>query len=541
MNISEIKLKNFLIHEDTTITLPETGVVVVSGENGHGKSTPIDAVYYALCGKTLRGTPPMTADTDRCAVSLATDVIEIQRGQKKSRKTLSFNKPGEQPVEYETNTKAGDAISAIVDPDNWLRLSVFNANMSSFGKDTDTNRKKFLERILGIEHYDQAYRACLGDCNTAQKSADKMSAELDILVERLSGLYDRLSAELVDVYAEDSGDETQLQLQLQTEIVQLRKRVTELSSESGDFTAKLAESNAELRQLRQKLQLLSNGNCPTCDQEIPDEMVHMLSCSVGTKETEIADVSSKLSERKLEVAKHVSEINEQLHAKQDQLTDVSATIRARSQRNTEIERMTRLRDAAQSQVEDTELALLDLQSALAEHQATVRLKRAVSEVLGPKGFRSKIIAEALEGLSVYANRVLEQLGSSIRVSMSPYSESQQGTVSETIGLQIEGAGGGYGYKALSSGQQRRIDVALLLASAAVAGSDGTLFLDEIFDSLDANATDKIVEMVQELAESRCVVIITHRRDLADSIRASVHYHVVNGEVSSVHDQVHAYV
>ena len=52
--ISSVKLHNFLSHKDTELSF-DNGVTVFIGENGAGKSSIIEAITFALFGKTRRG------------------------------------------------------------------------------------------------------------------------------------------------------------------------------------------------------------------------------------------------------------------------------------------------------------------------------------------------------------------------------------------------------------------------------------------------------------------------------------------------------
>ena len=52
--ITSVKLHNFLSHKDTELSF-DNGVTVFIGENGAGKSSIIEAITFALFGKTTRG------------------------------------------------------------------------------------------------------------------------------------------------------------------------------------------------------------------------------------------------------------------------------------------------------------------------------------------------------------------------------------------------------------------------------------------------------------------------------------------------------
>ena len=55
MLITEIKLENFRSYEFLELPL-ESGINLIYGSNGSGKSTIIESIYYALSGKSFRTT-----------------------------------------------------------------------------------------------------------------------------------------------------------------------------------------------------------------------------------------------------------------------------------------------------------------------------------------------------------------------------------------------------------------------------------------------------------------------------------------------------
>ena len=80
-----------------------------------------------------------------------------------------------------------------------------------------------------------------------------------------------------------------------------------------------------------------------------------------------------------------------------------------------------------------------------------------------------------------------------------------------IEFSASGVGGKHGYDGASSGQRRRIDIAMALAMADNSryGKRGTLWLDEVFDSLDEDGIDQVVNLVSQLAQQRQVILLTH--------------------------------
>ena len=176
--------------------------------------------------------------------------------------------------------------------------------------------------------------------------------------------------------------------------------------------------------------------------------------------------------------------------------------------------------------------LEDAQDAFYEAQTEAGILAACERVLGLKGVRAHVLGKALSGVEAVANSWLVRIaGSGLVLSLKPYSEKKSGGTKEAISLEVEGAGGGYGYKASSGGERRRIDVAILLALADIAGAahgieGGTLFFDEVFDSLDADGVERVIDALQDLAKDRAVLVISHNPDFVARLSPAKHVHLV---------------
>ena len=153
--------------------------------------------------------------------------------------------------------------------------------------------------------------------------------------------------------------------------------------------------------------------------------------------------------------------------------------------------------------------------------------------------RAQVLGKALGGIEAVANRWLAEIaGPGFSLELRPYTEKKTGGVNDKISLEVHGAGGGYGYRASSGGERRRIDVALLLAlaevaSAALGDETGTLWFDEVFDTLDADGVEAVGRTLEELAAERVVVVISHSQTLAAELRPALRLLADEGRIEAV--------
>ena len=87
--------------------------------------------------------------------------------------------------------------------------------------------------------------------------------------------------------------------------------------------------------------------------------------------------------------------------------------------------------------------------------------------------------------------------------------------------------GGRPYRAWSTGQRRRVDVALLLAlqqtaQLAAGGTGWTVWVDEVGDGLDTEGRRLLVDVLHQLAEDRAVVVITHDEEMMRGLQPVHH-------------------
>ncbi|HET7131482.1 MAG TPA: hypothetical protein VFJ95_04505, partial [Gammaproteobacteria bacterium] len=158
------------------------------------------------------------------------------------------------------------------------------------------------------------------------------------------------------------------------------------------------------------------------------------------------------------------------------------------------------------------------------------------KVLGVRGVRGYFLEHVLRSIEDAANAWLLRLCGNhgeMRLSLSPQSEKVAGGVRDVIAMKVSYGGGTY--QSSSRGERRRVDVAMMLATAQLHdeshdGEARTLWFDEPFDALDPAGVEAAATVLQELAERQPVVVISHNEQLVRLLRPEAHYKVAGGRV-----------
>lgn len=547
MHVEKVTLRNILRHANTTLDMPESSVVALTGANGHGKSSLVEAVSVALWGKTLRGTPAWSAP-DASAyvrVRLGETVLHVTRSLAKGSASLVWHEDGGAPTKFETATKAQEALELLVGAHEvWRRASVFSSSdADSFSGASDGERKRMFESVLGVDRFDPALKQCRLDLQKAEHNAVVALKDHDLAIERLGHARTR-KADAEKAAAASAGEDP---APLEAKAAELRALLKSTDGDIAGMRAKLREGDkagaehvALARQLAQTLERLRGEQCPTCEQRISPLHRAKLGQAQSVAQAKAAVAAKEAQTTAALIEQDFKELGEERDALVRRLTE--AETRARTALA-----LAKSREHAAAVVREMATIIAEFETkaaaahaALEKAEAALGELRACEKVLGLKGPRAQIVARALGGLEAITNAWLERLaGPGLEVRISPFTETKTAGANDKIAFEVEGAGGGYGYRATSGGERRRLDVALLLALGEfVAGANGrevgTIFADEVFDALDDDGRPAVANVLHTLAsEGRTVIVITHLDAFVRELSPDVQWRAERGVVTRV--------
>lgn len=248
IELEHLEAKNFLSYENFAVNFKELLPVPYAilgvnkdtgGSNGAGKSSILEAIYWALYGEKLRG-------------GIVSSVV--RRGFKNTEVNLTLRVNGKKYVisryrEHEKhgnsvsiNKNTGDAviinrdIAAIVASSSAFKMrTILDSNTTTFSKARPAERKEILDQILGFKWTEDKQDIVLDDYHRIDKEIVQCMTRQEIISRDIS------QAELVGVKEKEE---------------QLEQAVTQQTSDRKKIKTQIEEKEEELKHIAGQIRII---------------------------------------------------------------------------------------------------------------------------------------------------------------------------------------------------------------------------------------------------------------------------------------------
>jgi len=128
-----------------------------------------------------------------------------------------------------------------------------------------------------------------------------------------------------------------------------------------------------------------------------------------------------------------------------------------------------------------------------------------------KQFRSELSSEVLSVLSSRSNKILDSMGSDLRVEWQGFKVKSDGSLSDKITPKVVRNGEYHSYGSYSGGERARLEFANILASQYLINSTNEyggldfLFVDEITEGLDSLGLDSLIKSFSEMGLNAYII------------------------------------
>jgi DNA repair exonuclease SbcCD ATPase subunit len=553
--------KNFLStgNQPTTIMLDRSPTTLVIGANGSGKSTMLDALCFALYGKPFRsinkGQIVNSVNQRECHVELTFRVgsnrYRVVRGIKPNVFDIYLN-----DTLLNQDAKARDY-------QKHLESTVLKMNEKSFRQVVvlgstsyvpfmqlpTPHRREVIEDLLDIGVFSKmnvVLKARLSENKDALADAAKQIELFTDRIQTLKNLQSRGDEQREEriraVQAkidEIKGELGKRQADLEAAVAVYDEAANQETEDANDLRTKLSEyisAKAKMQDLVERNNrtiafFKDNDTCPTCQQDITAEYkkgeIAKRKAKVEEAEGIIQAASDKcdvLTERIQDIAKKADHLRTLRSNVKEAQSDVDY-LKKRIVDQQDL--LNSLNAESRDQAGETETKLEEYRADLkkwTDERAKLTDERGYLDLVGmmlkDTGIKTNIIRQYIPVMNQSINNYLNALGLSVNFTLDE-------NFNEVIRSRYRDE---FSYTNFSEGEKSRIDLAIMLTWRTIAkmknsASTNLLVLDEVFDgSLDANATEELVNILNQMEKDINIFVISHRNhELNDKFRSIIEF------------------
>jgi DNA repair exonuclease SbcCD ATPase subunit len=540
--------KNFLStgNYKTTLELTKDNNTLISGENGAGKSTMLDALCFSLFGKSFRGINipqlPNSINEKDCEVE-----IEFTVGRDSYRIFRSLK-----PKKFEI-FKNGDLLNQDAKSKDYQKILeeqilkmtyksfcqvviLGSSNYIPFMKLSAKDRRLVVENLLDIDVFSVMNTLVRARLQMAKEYIRDIDYKVEIVKskveekEKLIKTLEKKSSDSVESYkGEIKNSHTQIE-ELQEEIKKKKENVDHLYEQvkdKDDVPRRLLKMEGLEQQLKSKIKNIEknvkfyeeNDTCPSCKQDIQEHHKECVFKEKAEEKKEVEDGVGELIVNMTDTGKRLDDINSilqtvdtiqrQINEKQNQ---INSSLRYIGKMQNNIDEIV----GEGVEVEESKKELNELlgegKGYIGERKERVEDKHyyeIASVLLKDTGIKAKIIKHYLPIMNKLINKYLGDMDFFCQFDLDE-------NFDETIKSRHRDE---FSYYSFSEGERLRIDLSLLLAWREIARLKNSvncnlLILDEVFDSsLDTVGTEEFLKLLTTFGNRANIFVISHKSDI----------------------------
>lgn len=545
MNIQfkKIRWKNFLSTGNifTEVVLNNGKTTLISGANGAGKSTILDALVFGLYNKPFRKiNKPQLLNT----INQKDLLVEIEFSIGASTYLI---RRGMKPTVFEVFHN-GTMLDKTNDQQDELERNILKMNYKSFtqvvvlGSATYVpfmelqakDRRDIIEDLLDIQIFSTMNLLLKDKVSDSKEKISNNKYQLDLITAKIESVEEGNKSILR--IREGEVDRIKDRIRDHLDAVQRETScVEDIESQIDVILATIADKSSvkqkyeTLRNLRAELEIktkaldaelkfyTTHDDCPTCRQGIAHEFKHAAIDNKQSSKDEIQTASAKINARISSVEARLDEISsiedqiQKLHLKAgDHRAQIKISKGALVSCKAELE-------AAQKEVKQVDTSRLDElkkdMSQVQTDQQELYIEReafsVVATMLKDGGIKSRIIRQYIPIMNKLINKYLAAFDLFVDFQLDE-------NFNEVIKSRFRDT---FSYASFSEGEKLRINLAIMLTWRAVAKlrnsmSTNLLVMDETLDgALDGFGIENLIETLHSANSSDNIFVISHRGDM----------------------------
>ena len=554
-----VRYKNFLSSGNvfTDIQLDRAKTTLITGENGAGKSTMLDAITFGLFGKPFRkiNKPQLlnSINEKACVVEVEFIIgkkhILVRRGIKPNIFEIEVDKV---PLQQDANIR---------DFQEFLEKNILKLNYKSFtqiiilGNSSFVpfmqlkahDRRAIIEDLLDIQIFSSMGNILKTYVAENKLKLDENKTSKDLISNKINLKEDYIiqlknkTKTLITRFEKDIQKNLDQKTSILKEMSETNTKVDELLEQVND-AKQVTEKHDKLTEYQRSILrnvdseqknitfFESNDDCPTCKQNIDHAFKHKEIIQQQEKikefETAIAEIDKQLDEVRARL-QAIQSIQEDIQSYQTKTQSLNNNISAIDQYVEKIQKQIEATEEDTGDIKEEKKKLKEFEKELKEADTTREdlledneIYSVARNILRDEGIKARIVKQYLPIMNKLINKYLTQMNFFVSFNLDE-------NFNEEIKSRYRDD---FTYDSFSEGEKMRIDLALLFTWRSIAKlknsvNTNLLILDEVFDSsLDGEGTDEFMKIVNEQGSSTNVFVISHKGDtLYDKFRVHMRF------------------
>ncbi len=578
ITFTKIYFKNFLSYGNvpTEVDLDSHNLTMIQGENGTGKSTIIDAIFFALTGKPYRNIKisQLLNDVNQRALEVGLEfTVNDNTKYKIIRKLehhynvggdIEFYINGERQDENNSKRVLQDVVNNIVkiNSNTLKNILILNANQSkSFIDLSPKETRRVIEDLFGISIYAQMFDVIKNRYSVKKDSLEVNNKDLglykEILTEykenvgkmqKLKSDFEKNKAEQIVKINNDILDKQknleklaknyEICVKIEEKSAEINKKIEENKQKISTLKTTSKYTEKTLKELKSKLDTIESNICPVTGSEC------RAASEYKVKEEEKLNLSIKNEETQIEINKEerdklekdnikLEEIHKNINSKIEHSSHYYSTEQEKIQ--IEITHLNEnLNKVTNDKIEAHITNLIDkdkiksyidkcktCEKTIDEINEDLKNYQYLKDILSDDGIKANIVKKDLPYLNAKIREYLTLFDFNVIIELNSLFELK---IRPAIQRKVEKS-----YYSFSEGEKKRIDLSILFSFIDLARKKNScainlLILDELLDSsLDDEGILTVMNIIKQKSKEEGVnfFIISHQptiKELSGDVR-----------------------
>ena len=557
MKFKKLTYKNFQSTGNTPIEidLSRSHSTLIGGLNGSGKSTVLEALVYVLTGKSMKKTTlaRLVNATNKKNLLVTLDFekngneYHIERGIKPN--VFEIYRNGEMLNQDAAAKDLQEKLEFItgVDYNSLTQLIILNLErFKAFMEMTSQERRTIVEEILDISIFSEMTDLEKKDIKSLEQKVSSYENEIRILTGKEQSLNDVIKKanesnndhlvnleNRINEYLQ-SNDELEKQLVEVDEklIEETQNSINELKEIRSNKNSELSLIMHEIKNAEKDENFYKQGTCPTCSHpfENKDEKLNELTNKIKG----LIDSGNAITEDIESINGQIDKYSEIVKIETDKKMSnlkIQNTISSQTEKATllavEYEKLSSKSDQdtdnLKKQIEDIGKQKADLYDKMDTILENIKTHKIALEMLSDKGVKANIIKDYIDFINYRVNDYLSGMEFFLNINLD-----------EGFNESFSGLKEGMVYADLSTGQKRRVNLAIWLALVEVSSLKNSvvsnaLFLDEILENIDSEGIQLFMKLLKEKMPEKNIFVVTQRfEQFRDLFESEIYFKHVDG-------------